>query len=165
MRFDSRTSTGLGKQIWSTWLLVQIKYKTRSQEIGAVSPQETGPDFPVNVQESLVEAWVDSGLLRGPGTEYNSVCTSPFEGHHYHNYPYHSLPQAKNRERTQPRPRTESWIKDLLSMAPPIRIRPSFPHSQSLPLGRASYSKSLFQELPILIHQRADRMKTTITEN
>ena len=99
------------------------------------------------------------------GSEYNSVCTSPFEGHHYHNYPYHSLPQAKNRERTQPRPPTESWIKDLLSMAPPIRIRPSFPHSQSLPLGRASYSKSLFQELHILIHQRADRMKTTITEN
>ena len=118
---------------------VQNFVHTRSQEIGAVSPQETGPDFPVSVQESLVEARVDSGLLRGPGTEYNSVCTSPFEGHHYHSYPYHSLPQAKNRERTQPHPSTESWIKGLLSMALPIRIRLSFPHSQSLPLGRASY--------------------------
>ena len=86
---------------------VQNFVHTRSQEIGAVSPQETEPDFPVSVQESLVEAWVDSGLLRGPGTEYNSVCTSPFEGHHYHIYPYHSLPQAKTRERTQPRPPTE----------------------------------------------------------
>ena len=40
-------------------------------------------------------------------------------------------------------------------MAPPIRTRPSFPLSQSLPLG--SFHKPL-----ILLHQRADRMKTTI---
>ena len=33
--------------------------------MGAVSPQETEPDLPVSVQESLVEAWADSGLLRG----------------------------------------------------------------------------------------------------
>ena len=43
-------------------------------------------------------------------------------------------------------------------MAPPIRARPRFPHSQSLPSG--SFHKPL-----ILIHQRADRMKATITEN
>ena len=36
-------------------------------------------------------------------------------------------------------------------MAPPIRTRPSFPLSQSLPSGS--------------FHQRADRPKTTITEN
>ena len=42
-------------------------------------------------------------------------------------------------------------------MALPIRTRPSFPHSQSLPSG--SFHKPL-----ILICQRADRMKTTITE-
>ena len=33
--------------------------------MGAVSPQETEPDLPVSVQESLAEAWADSGLLRG----------------------------------------------------------------------------------------------------
>ena len=38
-------------------------------------------------------------------------------------------------------------------MAPPNRTRPSFPHSQSLQSG--SFHKPL-----ILIHQRADRMKT-----
>ena len=38
---------------------------TRSQEKGAVSIQEADPDLPVNVQESPVEAWVDSGPLRG----------------------------------------------------------------------------------------------------
>ena len=66
-------------------------------------------------------------------------------------------PQVKG-EGTQPCPSTENWIKDLLSMASPIRTRPSFLHSQSLPSG--SFHKPL-----ILISQRADQMKTTITEN
>ena len=30
-------------------------------------PQETEPDLPVNVWESLAEVWVDSGLLQGQG--------------------------------------------------------------------------------------------------
>ena len=63
-----------------------------------------------------------------------------------------------NREGTQPYPSAENWIKDLLSMVLPIGTRPSFPLSQSLPLG--SFHKSL-----ILLHQKADRLKTTITEN
>ena len=49
------------------------------------------------------------------------------------------------------------WAIEL-SMAPPIRTRPSFPLSQSPPLG--SFRKPL-----ILLHQGADRLKTTITEN
>ena len=36
-------------------------------------------------------------------------------------------PQVNSREGTQIHPSTENWIKDLLSMAPPIRTRPSFP--------------------------------------
>ena len=40
---------------------------TRTQEKGAVTPQETDPDLPVSVQESLVEAWVGGGLLQGWG--------------------------------------------------------------------------------------------------
>ena len=43
-------------------------------------------------------------------------------------------------------------------MALPTRARPSFPHSQSLP--SESFHMPLF-----LIHQRAGRMKTTVTEN
>ena len=66
--------------------------------------------------------------------------------------------RPNNREGTQSCPSTKNWIKVFLSMAPPIRIWPSFPHSQSLPSG--SFHKPL-----ILFHQRADRMKTTITEN
>ena len=38
---------------------------TRTQEKGAVTPQETEPDLPVSVQESPAEAWVDSGLTWG----------------------------------------------------------------------------------------------------
>ena len=30
-----------------------------------MTPQETDPDLPVSVQVSLVEAWVDRGLLQG----------------------------------------------------------------------------------------------------
>ena len=40
---------------------------TRTQEKGAVTPQETDPDLPLSVQESLVEEWVSSGLLQGQG--------------------------------------------------------------------------------------------------
>ena len=83
----------------------------------------------------------------------------PFEGgrHHLHCL-HHSLASVKQQGGNTARPSTEEWIKDLLSMALPIRTRPNFPHRQSLPSG--SFHRSL-----ILIHQRADRLKTTITEN
>ena len=45
------------------------------------------------------------------------------------------------REGTQSHLSTENWIKDLLSMAPHIRTRPSFPLSHSLPSG--SFNKPL----------------------
>ena len=58
---------------------------TRTQEKEAVIPQETEQDFPLSVQEFSVEAWVNSGLPQGRGTEYNSAAKSPFEGDcHYH---------------------------------------------------------------------------------
>ena len=62
-------------------------------------------------------------------------------------------PPANNKQGTQPCPSTENWIKDLLNMVPPIRTSPL---SQSLPSG--SFHKPLN-----LLHQKADRLKTTIT--
>ena len=50
----------------------------------------------------------------------------------------------------------QDWIKDLLNLALLIRTRPNFPFSQFLPSG--SFHKPL-----TLLHQRADRLKTTIT--
>ena len=63
-----------------------------------------------------------------------------------------------NMEGTQLHPSTENWIKDLLSMALSIRRGPPFPLSQSLPW------RNLHKPF-ILLHQREDRLKTTITEN
>ena len=40
---------------------------TRTQEKGAVTPQETDPDLPVTIQKSLAEAWVGGGLVHGQG--------------------------------------------------------------------------------------------------
>ena len=67
-------------------------------------------------------------------------------------------PQISSWEGTQLHSSKENWIKDLLSMAPPIRTRPSIPLSQSIPSG--SFHKPL-----ILLQQSTDRLKTTITEN
>jgi len=38
-------------------------FSPRTQEKEAVTPQETEPDLPENVQESPVKAWVNCGLL------------------------------------------------------------------------------------------------------
>ena len=67
-------------------------------------------------------------------------------------------PQVNNKEGTQPHPSTKNWIKDLLNMAQPIRTRPNFPLSQSLPSG--SFHKPL-----TFLHQPAARLKTTGTGN
>ena len=40
---------------------------TPIQEKGAGIPQETDPDLPASVHESLAEAWVSCGLLQGQG--------------------------------------------------------------------------------------------------
>ena len=57
-----------------------------------MTPQETAPDLPMSVQESLVEVGFRSGLLQGWGTESSSAWKGPFEGgHHYLHYFHHSL--------------------------------------------------------------------------
>ena len=40
---------------------------TRTQEKGAVTPQETDPYLPMSIQELPAEAWVGGGLLQGWG--------------------------------------------------------------------------------------------------
>ena len=129
----------------------------QNPEKGTVIPQETELDLPRCAWDSLVEAWVYSGLPWGQGHWLQKFWKawlagiSPLEGgQHYFHYPYH---RGK-----QPHPSAENCIKDLLSIAMPTRKRSSFPHSQFLPPG--SFHKRL-----ILIHQRADRMKTTVTQN
>ena len=95
---------------------------TRTQEKGAVTPQETQPDLPMGVQGSAAEAWVGGGLLQGWGTECSSECMGPLEGgRHYLHYLHHSLASIKQQGGNTPHPSTETWIKDLLTMALPIK--------------------------------------------
>jgi len=86
----ARTYTGLGKQtLGGTNKIVCAPVPRRKKQW---HPQETDPDLPVSVQESLVEAWVGSGLCKVRGTEWGSVCMGPFEGgHHFLHYLHHSL--------------------------------------------------------------------------
>ena len=65
MGFDYRTYTGLGKQTLGGHK--QNLVHARTQEKGTVAPQETDPELPVSVQESLAEVWVGGGLLQGRG--------------------------------------------------------------------------------------------------
>ena len=78
MGFDYRTSSGLGKQALGGHK--QNLVCTRTQEKGEVTSQETDPDLPMNIQESLAEAWIGRDLLQGRGTECSSVCKGPSEG-------------------------------------------------------------------------------------
>ena len=65
---------------------------------------------------------------RAGGTECSGVCTGPFEGVAIiFITPTIVWTQVSNREGTQLHPSTENWIKDLLSLAPPIRTRPVSP--------------------------------------
>ena len=131
---------------------------SRTQEKGAVTPQEREPDLPVSIWDSPAEAW-------SPVACYGVRDTDCSTGRCWHKSFWRSplsLPQfglrPNYREGTQTHSSAENGIKELLSMALPTRARSSFPHSQSLSLG--NFHKSL-----ILIYLRADRMNTTITEN
>ena len=70
-----RTYTGLGKQTLGKHK--QNLVHTRTLKKGTVTPQETGPDLTVSVQESQGEAWVSGGLLKGglhsPNTDTQEV--------------------------------------------------------------------------------------------
>ena len=76
---------------------------------------------------------------------------------HYLHHVHHSVDSGQTTGREPSPAHQQKTGLDLLSMAPPISTRPSFPLRQSLPSG--SFHKPL-----ILTYQRVDRMKTTITE-
>ena len=82
---------------------------TRTQEKGAVTPQETDPDLPVSIQESPAEAWV--GGVAVHAWDLLKEVTIMFITSTI------VWPQVNCREGTQLHPSTENWLKDLLSMA------------------------------------------------
>ena len=119
--FDDGTSTRTG----GTKTLGrhnQNPARTRTQEKGAETPQETEPDLPVCAWESLVEAWVYSGLLWGQGHWLQQLwkglaCWDMSFWRRSALLPL-LLPsfdlRPNYREGTQPHPTAENWIKDLL---------------------------------------------------
>ena len=119
-----------------------------------MTPQETDPDLPVSVQESPVvgQRWppAGSGALSAAVRAWDLLKDITII--------FITSTRVWSQVKQQGGNIALNWIKDLLSMAPPIRTRPSFPLSQSLLSG--SFHKPL-----ILLHQRSDRLKTTITEN
>ena len=59
-------------ELTQDWEIDSCRHKqklvcTRTQDKGAVTPQETDPHLPGSVQESPAEAWVSGGLLQGWG--------------------------------------------------------------------------------------------------
>ena len=85
--------------------------------------------------------WPASGL----GTLSVAVCAQDLLNFTTINFTTSAIGlRSNNRKGTQFHLSTENWIKVVLSMAPNIRIRPSFPHCQSLPSGS-------FHQLLILI--------------
>ena len=110
------------------------------------------------MSRSLVEVWVDNGLLQGQGHWGQQCVPKIFEGdQHYLHYPYQVWSQVKQEGGKTASPINKVGL-DLLNMALPIRIRSSFLQSPFRPLGS-------FHKLFIFICQRADCMKTTITGN
>ena len=96
----------------------QYRVCTRTQEKGALTPQDTEPQLPVSVQESAVEAWEDMPRVRG--TEYNSSRSHGVLA-------YILLKEVAitttvvwpHREGPQLHPSTENWTSLLLTLKGP----------------------------------------------
>ena len=141
-----------------------IKSVTVSIASPSICHEGMGPDAMILVFWMLKTSSRGMGRLwLGAGLGALSVIVSarpPFEGgHHYLHYLHNTLAsdQTTGREH-RPAHQQKIGLKIYWAWALPIRTRPSFPLNQFLPSG--SFHKSL-----ILICQRADKMKTTITEN
>ena len=103
----------------------QTKPSVHHQKKRPVTPTETEPDLPESVQESPVEAQVDSGLPWGQG--------------HWIQQSWFGL-RPNYREGTQPHPSTENWIKRFTEHGPTHQNKtqiPPVPPIRKLP--QASY--------------------------
>ena len=96
------------------------------------------------------------------GTEYSTACMGPFErGRHYLHYLYHSLASGQITGRKHsPTLQPNIGLKIYCGCPPPSEQDPVQNKTLSQSLPSRSFHKSL-----ILLHQRADRLKTTVTEN
>ena len=126
----ARTYTGLGNRLLEG---TREPCVHQDQGEGAATPQEPTLDVPASVQESPVEVWAGGGLLQGLGAPTVVVRAWDLLREVTVTFITSTMvwPQVNNRKGTQSHPSTENLIKDLLSMALPIKTRPSFPLRQS----------------------------------
>ena len=113
--------------------------RTRTQEEGAVTPEDREPDLPVGLSgRGVGRQWpaAGSGLLAAVVLEERCVPRSPPGGDQGLWTPGLGRLGPNDRVGTQPHLSADGWIKDLLSKGTPIRARARIPHSQSLPWGR-----------------------------
>ena len=93
--------------------LKQKLVHTRTQEKGAVTPQESDPDLPMSVRESLGRQRSAVACCTVGGTECSSASWDLLK-----EVPIILItstivwPQVNNREGTQLHPSIENWIKD-----------------------------------------------------
>ena len=102
---------------------------TRTQEKGAVTPQETNPDSPMMPRRPQWRCGSAVARFRAGDTECSRACTRPGKKVAVIFPTSTTIWSQVNREGSQP---TENCITHLLNLSPPIRTRSSFPHSQSL---------------------------------
>ena len=135
---------------------------TRTQKKGAVTPQETEPDLLMTVQESPAKAWVNSDLPWGQGRWLQQYWEVPHAGISPLGGGCLCLivwPQVKLQGgNTAPPISRKSKLKIYWAWPCPPEQDPVSP-SISL-----SHQEAFIKPL-ILLHQRTDRMKTTITKN
>ena len=165
--FNYRTSTGLGKTDFTLRGHKQSLVCTKTQGKGAVTPQETGPKLPAGVEESPVEAWVGRGSPQDVGDWQQQSGKGPLPPLVYALEvvinptiePLHprgcQLRAQTTRERVQPHPSADNWIKVLLSKALPTRARPSSSQNQSLPSGLLAF----------FIRGQTEAWKTTVPQD
>ena len=107
---------------------------TRTQEKGAVTPQETDPDC----------LWVSRSLVgqRWPAVWFGALSVAVQVWDIFKEVSIIFItsnivwPQVNSKEGTQLHPSTENWIKDLLSIVLPIRTGPSMPPQSVSPIRK-----------------------------
>ena len=102
---------------------------TRTQDRGAVTPQETDPDLPLSVQESHWRCGPLVARCQVRGTECSSECIGAFEGVTIFFITSTIIwSQVKQQGGNTAPPITKSWIKNKTQFPPqsvcPIRKLP-----------------------------------------
>ena len=144
------TELSIFHTLW-TYLVLWLRWNP-AQATSALHPwgEEKAQQKPISVKVHTVEVHCNANSAQRKWQEAPRAGKPHMQAHplmtgNYLHYPIIVRPQAKKQEgNTIPHPSTENWIKDLLSIALPIRTIPRFPLSHSLLLGSFRSLLSLY---------------------